>query len=347
MNGYPFQTGVVNTPAGQIPRVVSKLTGADKLGAIRARFGIGRMRYRVAPGLYAVGNPTDQSPVFVSANYKMSFDMLRSNLTSIDGWILVLDTHGINVWCAAGKGTFGTDELVRRIQEAGLLKVVSHRNLIVPQFGAVGVSAHEVVRRSGFKVRYGPIRAPDIGQFLESGMRATPEMRRVEFPLKERFALIPMEVLGWAKLALIISLIFLVLGGLTDDGFSTSGILREGVWGAAVFLGAYILGAVTAPILLPWLPGRAFALKGLWVGMIAAGVIAIYYFSNPGAIDGLKLLAWALIIPVVTSFTGMNFTGSSTYTSISGVRKEMRFAVPLQIAALLLGFVLWTAGLFK
>jgi hypothetical protein len=347
MNGYAFQTGTVNTPAGQIPRVSPVLTGADRLGAIRARFGIGRMRYHVAPGLYAVGNPTDQSPVFVSANYKMSFDRLRSNLASIDGWILVLDTHGINVWCAAGKGTFGTDELVGRIHEAGLLKVVSHRKLIVPQFGAVGVSAHEVTKRCGFKVRYGPIRAPDIREFLESDMRTTPEMRSVEFPLNERFALIPMEVLGWAKLALIIALVFLVLGGLTDDGFSLSGILHEGIWGAAVFLGAYILGAVTAPILLPWLPGRAFALKGLWVGLIATGAIAIYHFLNPGAIDGLQVLAWALIIPAVTSFTAMNFTGSSTYTSISGVRKEMRFAVPLQIVALLFGFVLWTAGLFK
>lgn len=347
MNGYSFQTGAVNTPVGQIPRVSSELTGVDRLGAIRARFGIGRMSYRVAPGLYAVGNPTDESPVFISANYKMSFDRLRSNLTSIDGWILVLDTHGINVWCAAGKGTFGTGELARRIEATGLAGVVSHRKLIVPQLGAVGVSAHELFNACGFKVKYGPIRAPDIRKFLESGMRATPEMRRVEFPLRERFALIPMEVLGWTKLALMIALVFLVLGGLNDDGFSLPGILREGIWGAAIFFGAYLLGAVTAPILLPWLPGRAFALKGLWIGLLAAGAIAIYHFMNPAAINGFRTLAWALIVPAVTSFTAMNFTGSSTYTSISGVRKEMRFAVPLQIIALLFGFVLWTVGLFK
>jgi acetyl-CoA decarbonylase/synthase complex subunit gamma len=347
MNGYAFQTGVIDTPAGQIPKVSSELTGADRFGSFRARFGIGRMRYKVNPGLYAVGNPTDRSPVFISANYKMSFDKLRSNLASIDGWILVLDTHGINVWCAAGKGTFGTDELVKRIEGAKVSEVVSHRDLIVPQFGAVGVSAHEVAKRSGFRVRYGPIRAPDIGEFLGSGMKATPEMRRVEFPLRERLSLIPMEVLGWAKLALIIALVFLILGGLTDNGFSLAGILREGIWGAIIFLGAYLLGAVTAPILLPWLPGRAFALKGVWVGFIAAGGIALHHLMNPAARNGLQILAWALIVPAVTSFTAMNFTGSSTYTSISGVRKEMRFAVPLQIAALVSGFVLWTAGLFK
>jgi acetyl-CoA decarbonylase/synthase complex subunit gamma len=39
----------------------------------------------------------------------------------------VLDTQGINVWCAAGKGTFGTDELVHRIEETGLSEVVRSR----------------------------------------------------------------------------------------------------------------------------------------------------------------------------------------------------------------------------
>jgi len=119
------------------------------------------MNYRVDPGLYAIGEPTEESPVFVTANYKLSFDLLRRAVSSIHGWILVLDTLGINVWCAAGKGTFGTDELVDRIQSSGLADVVSHRKLIVPQLGAPGIAAHEVKRRSGFQVIYGPVRAED------------------------------------------------------------------------------------------------------------------------------------------------------------------------------------------
>ena len=66
------------------------------------------MNYKVDPGLYAIGNPNERSPVLVTANYKMSFDNLREALPGRDAWILVLDTRGINVWCAAGKGTFGT-----------------------------------------------------------------------------------------------------------------------------------------------------------------------------------------------------------------------------------------------
>ena len=80
---------------------------------MKVRWGIGRMNYRVDPGLYSLGNPDALSPVLVSANYKMSFDRLRESLPGRNAWILVLDTDGVNVWCAAGKGTFGTEELTR------------------------------------------------------------------------------------------------------------------------------------------------------------------------------------------------------------------------------------------
>ena len=79
------------------------------------------MNYKVDPGLYALGAPDADSPVLVSANFKMSFDLLREALPGRNAWILVLDTDGINVWCAAGKGTFGTEELagMDRSERAG------------------------------------------------------------------------------------------------------------------------------------------------------------------------------------------------------------------------------------
>jgi len=86
----------------------------------------------------------------------MSFDRLRGALAGRDAWILVLDTLGINVWCAAGKGTFGTAEIVRRVQEASLDQVVTHRTLVVPQLGAPGVTAHEVRSACGFRVLLWP-----------------------------------------------------------------------------------------------------------------------------------------------------------------------------------------------
>ena len=148
--------------------------------------------YRYA-GPVRLGSPTTDSPVFASANYTLSFDALRSALAGTDAWILVLDTKGINVWCAAGKGTFGTGELIRRIAVTGLSEVVAHRKIILPQLGAPGVSAQEVARYSGFSVRYGPVRARDLPEYLTTHT-ATREMRTVRFPLADRLVLCPMEL---------------------------------------------------------------------------------------------------------------------------------------------------------
>jgi CO dehydrogenase/acetyl-CoA synthase gamma subunit (corrinoid Fe-S protein) len=89
----------------------------------------------------------------------MTFDRLRSTLSGLDAWVIVLDTKGINVWCAAGKGTFGTTELINRIKKVRLSEIVSHRTIILPQLGAPGVAAHEVQKKYRFKSVYGPVRA--------------------------------------------------------------------------------------------------------------------------------------------------------------------------------------------
>jgi len=138
----------------EILRVPTKLRLADWLGALKVRCGFGRMKYTVEPGLYGVGNPDGDSVVLVSANYKLSFDALRKELRGLDAWIMVLDTKGVNVWCAAGKGTFGTDEIIRRIKKIRLEEIVNHKRLIVPQLGAPGVAAHHVRKRCGFSVTY-------------------------------------------------------------------------------------------------------------------------------------------------------------------------------------------------
>jgi acetyl-CoA decarbonylase/synthase complex subunit gamma len=305
------------------------------------------MRYRVDPGLYAVGQPTAKSPVFVSANYKMSFDRLRSQLSSIDSWIMVIDTKGINVWCAAGKGTFGADEIVNRIKAVRLHEVVSHRRLIVPQLGAPGVAAHEVKERSGFRITYGPVRASDLPAFLDSGMKATPDMRRVTFTFRERVVLIPHDLVGSAKYALFVAACFLLLSGLGPGIYSLDRVVAYGTINAVFPLTAVVVGGILPASLLPWLPGRSFSAKGAWAGTLPMLGVAWLAWQHPEAFRSwLNVTAWFCLIPAVTSFMGMYFTGNSTYTSLSGVRREMRIAVPIQIAGAVLGLGLWITGLF-
>ena len=146
----------INKPELIVKGTTSELTLADRFIHFLIRLGINRSKYRVDPGLYALGNPIVDSPVFVTANYALSFDALRTSIAPIDCYILVLDTKGINVWCAAGKGTFGTEELENRINVTSLDQVVNHRKLILPQLGAPGVAAHEIKTNTGFHIGFHP-----------------------------------------------------------------------------------------------------------------------------------------------------------------------------------------------
>lgn len=317
--------------------VSTELSFKDIVGSWKVRWGINRMNYKVDPGLYYVGEPDENSPVFVTSNYKMSFDSLRKELSGISAHILVLDTKGINVWCAAGKGTFGTDEIVKRIEKTGLSNVVGHKTIILPQLGAPGVSAHEVRRKTGFQVVYGPVRARDIPEFLENGMKADQEMRRVRFNFADRAVLTPVELVGAVKPALIIFGIMFLL--------NQAGISRFTGMDLYAYFGSVLAGCVVTPMLLPWIPGRAFSFKGWLLGLLwAAGVIAVNGGFGNIKYGVLTAIAYLLILPAVSAYYAMNFTGSSTYTSYSGVMKEMKIAIPLIAASAGLGIILLLAG---
>jgi acetyl-CoA decarbonylase/synthase complex subunit gamma len=342
-----FVEGQIATPAGVVAQVSSGLRFRDRWGTVRARFGVGRMDYSINPGLYALGRPDENAPVFVSANYKMSFDCLRAAVPGRSAWILVLDTKGINVWCAAGKGTFGTEELIKRIEATGLSKVVTHRKLILPQLGAPGVSAHRVKQASGFRVQYGPVRAGDLPAYLEAGGRATQQMRTVDFPLKDRAVLIPIELIEALKPFLLTAPVLFLLAGLVGPAGFWVNATNQGLFAILAFLCAIVSGAVLNPILLPYLPGRAFSLKGLSVGLAMALVLIALRGMDLGAWSGkIEALAWLLIVPAVSAYLAMNFTGCSTYTSLSGVKREMRFALPLEIASGASGLLLWIGALW-
>lgn len=304
----------------------SNITFANHWDHFQARWAIKRMKHRVEPGIYALGNPNPDSPVFVTANYTLSFDALRFALAGIDGYILVLDTAGINVWCAAGKGTFGTDELVERIEATGLKGVVRHRLLILPQLGAPGVSAHEVKKRSGFKVDYGPVRAADLPEYLLTH-KATPEMRRVRFNLRDRLALIPVE--------LVVVLLPLLLVALIGSRGAVAAILA---------------GVVLFPILLPWIPTTNFSTKGFLLGGLVALPFAVSSWLRHPDMGWWLRVSWSifylLIIPSITAFLALNFTGSTTYTSRTGVRREIFAYIPAMAVMFGVGIVLNIALIF-
>ena len=293
-----------------IASITSQMTASNHWDHFLARWGVNRSGHRVEPGLYALGRPTPDSSVFVTANYTLSFDALRSALAGQDAYLMALDTQGINVWCAAGKGTFGTDELVRRIEATQLHQVVRHRVLILPQLGAPGVAAHEVKKRSGFRVEYGPVRAADLPEYLQNH-QATPEMRRVSFSLRDRLVLVPVE--------LVYALIPLLIVGI---------VLRSGGAVAAI-----LAGVVLFPILLPWIPTHDLSTKGLILGEVVQLPFALaVVLGRPEMVWWVRagwVLVYLLAFPPITAFLALNFTGSTSFTSKTGVRREIFAYIPV------------------
>ena len=318
--------GPIATVEGDIPRISTCWRLRDYIGMIAVRLDIGRMDYAVAPGLYAVGEPDKDAPVLVSANYKLSFDVLRRELAGLHVWVLVIDTKGVNVWCAAGKGTFGTKEIINRVIVTKLADIVTTRKLILPQLGAPGVFGHMVHPFCDFSVVYGPVRAQDIKKYLTAGMKADTAMRRVTFGIGERLTVAWLELANVVRLGLIVSVIFLLLSRFGVKGWLFVEMLWAGI----------LSGTVLFSILLPYLPGRAFSVKG---GLFGFTVGIFLLCSKP--LPFSLFLSLTLLTSAITAYLALNYTGCTTFTSVAGVKKEVRLALPVIIGVLVLSVATW------
>lgn len=334
-----FVEGILDTPIGKVRKVSTRLRKKDIFNGWKVRWGINRNKYKLSPGIYAIGNPDDTSVVLVTSNYKFTFDKLRKELIGLNLWIVVLDTKGINVWCAAGKGTFGTTEIINRIKKLRLNKLVSHNTIILPQLGGSGVAAHIVTKISGFKVIYGPVYAKDIPAFIKNELKATEKMREIKFNLIDRIVLTPIEIMNSLKYIAIIICIFLVINLINPGSFDIYNLIKHTLMNSAAYIIAIFIGCFVIPVMLPYIPFRAFSLKGLFLG-IAWSLFCIVFskvflFAN----NLLIYIANFLCICAIISYLALNFTGSTTYTSLSGVEKETKITFPAVIIAISIGLL--------
>ena len=329
-------TPVSYLPHTQTLQATSRLSWRDRLHHIQARLGFRREQHRIKPGLYALNTPSPESPIFVTSNYTLSFDALRSALKDQPGYLLVLDTFGINVWCAAGKGTFSTAELVNKIEQTSLKAYTAQRTLILPQLGAPAVAAHEVRRQSRFKVEFGPVRAEDLSTYLKTHT-ATPAMRRVRFNLLDRLVLVPVELVHYFLPTVAAAAVSWLLAG----------------WPAALAaVTAYLAGTALFPILLPWLPSREFSLKGFILGTLTSlpfALLALGQALTPPWLIWARALGILLVASSAVAYLGLNFTGSTTFTSPTGVQREMtryiRWMIGFSIAGVILLISQYVIGL--
>ncbi len=334
--------GFIETPTDAVPRVKFRMGWQDTLGTIMVRVGWGRNHYKIVPGLYGVGSPNPESPVMVTANYKLSFDSLRCALSNIDAWLLVIDTRGINVWCAAGKKTFSTSEIVYQVKKTRLAEIVSHRELILPQLAASGVTAHNLKKQCGFHGVFGPIRAKDMPNFLRN-KTADEAMRSVSFTMTERLILIPVEIsLIWKIFALVAIATFIV-SGIGPNIYSLKMASQRGLVAIEAIILAVLTGGVAVPVFLPWLPGRQFWIKGIFSGTLGWLAFSASHNWGHGVIESTALFCWVMAI---SSYMAMNFTGATPFTSLSGVKYEMRRGLAVQCIGATSAAILWIISPF-
>jgi acetyl-CoA decarbonylase/synthase complex subunit gamma len=288
-----------------------------------------RRTYALAPGLYYAGPHYDrESPLLVTANYGLSVYLLLRALAGRTARVLIVDTDGINVWCAAGKGRFSHREILRQLDRypPELLSAHKRPKLILPKLAMAGVRL-KALRDRGLRPIVGPVHARDLPAWLDAPPLRNCREDRVVFGLRARaFTWLPGLVQSTHYSLAVIACMF---------GLSL-------LFSFSVPLGVVAIVALTTtayPLLFPWLPGRRFAVKGLWLGAaVAVASSGLHALAAPSPIalaaTGLFCLAFAL-------FFGLSYTGNSAVSNYTRVRQETARFLPLTVGLFVISLSLW------
>ncbi len=244
------------------------------------------------PGLYAIGQPDETSPVLVTGNFDLT---VRRVVKAVDGriqaWLLVADSAGINVWCAAGGGYFTAEKVIAAVQSSHLAEIVTHHALILPQLAANGVDGWKIREETGWGVHWGPAKAVDIPAYLDAKRKKTDAMRWVQFPLKDRLEMATVTLGFYGLLILLPVLIF----------------WRHLFWPVtAVLLGLSYFYAIVHP----WLPGRDGLQKSIpltLIALVGLGVWTAVFAPLPPQ----QLFNWAITLTAFSVFAAAEMQGMS------------------------------------
>lgn len=247
---------------------------------------------KVTPGLYQLGTPSAGSPVLVTGNFDLTVRRLVKAIDGqLDAWILVVDTSGINVWCAAGGGFFTAEKVIAALKSSHLETVVHHHALVLPQLCANGVDGWRIREQTGWGVHWGPARAVDIPAYLASHRKKSDSMRWVRFPLKDRLEMVTVT-LGFYGLLILLPVFIFWRSLFWPVTFSMLGL-------------SYFYAVIH-----PWLPGRDGLEKS--VSLVFIALIGLFIYSrvwNP--LPAGTLFHWAVGLTGLSVFTAAELQGMS------------------------------------
>lgn len=336
--------GAVETPAGPVIRVRTRVTFRERLAALAATLEPERAEFHVVPALYAVGSPGPTSPVLICSNHKGEFDALRAGLRRTsnghDVWILALDTRGLRVWTAARLGKFNRSELTAASKAASLMRVAPSGVRILPPQLASTLSLQEAREWLEFKTIWGPRRLSDAGAFLDAGLRYDASLRRPDFPLRERLGLIPAAVWRLRRLIFWALLACLLCSAVGPWGISLRRAAADGQLMALAMGAGALGGAVLVPILLPWLPGQSLAIRGALAGLLSALPLALSLGQSRGPLAAAALTLTTL---AVASRLASDLGRNSESPELTEPEEKYQRFIPWQWALGALALALWLA----
>ncbi len=275
-------------------------------------------------GLITLGNPGRNSPVILTCNFHLTVVRVKRALRGIDAYLLVANSRGINVWCAATGGLFTNHDVISVLKTSGIEDLVDHRHVILPQLAATGIEGKYVRKKTGWIVQWGPVDIKDLPVYLQQ-RKKTPAMRQVSFPAEQRFEM----AVAWAfPISLVAGLILLPLwrGGILPAVSLT--------WGLALAI------FMTFPLYQQWLNPKSerigfvlfdFGRGGVQLILLAgifAGLVVVAKYT--GQFSGTFFLRWGIMSTLVVLVLSLDLMGSTPLYK-SGLHTDRFLNVALDV----------------
>ncbi len=272
---------------------------------------------RTRTGLFPLGNPDPDAPLLLTGNFRLTVARVKRAMAGRDAWLLVADSAGVNVWCAATGGHFTTHDVVNALKTTGVADRVAHRRVVLPQLAATGIDGAEVRERTGWRVIWGPVRANDIPAFLDAGRKADDAMRQVTFPWRERLEM----AVAWA---FPLSFPAALIGWLVWRP-EWLGLLAL-VWGMALALFAAF--PLYGPRLGEGVPHHTERLAPVAAAVAFMALYVVTELLVRGGIDVGETVRWGVASLAVAFVVGNDLSGSTPVLK-SGLFGDRRMAIEL------------------
>ena len=128
---------------------------------------------QVEPKIYAVGEPDENSPVFVTTNFSLTYFIVSGEIenSGLSAWLVIPECEGLSVLTAWAAGKFGGDKIGAWVKESGLPEKIKSRKIVIPGYVAQ-ISGELEEALPGWEVIVGPQEAGDIESFVKNVLTA-------------------------------------------------------------------------------------------------------------------------------------------------------------------------------